>query len=284
MISIQPELVMIKLGGSLLTDKAKPFTVRPGVIKRIANEIHNARQVKELRLIVGHGGGSFPHIPANKYQTNKGIINKKSYRGLAEVQDAASRLNRLVVRELLDAGENAISIQLSSSGISENSRIQYMYTEPIIMLLSYGMIPVPYGDVSLDKKKGCSIVSTEEIFYYLAKELKRQGFNLTKIINCGIVDGVFRGDPIKNPDSEIIPEITNENIDEIRKYLSGSHGTDVTGGMLSKVEKMLKIAAETGVETFIINGLIPGRIEKALKGENVLGTRIIGHSHTTGRG
>lgn len=275
---MQSELIMIKLGGSLLTDKTKPFTLRPGVIKRITKEIHNARQEKDMRLIVGHGGGSFPHSAANKYQTHKGIINKESYKGIAEVQDAASRLNRLVVRELLDTGENAMSISLSSSGIAENSQIKYMYIEPIKILLKYNMIPVPYGDVALDTAMGCSIISTEEIFYYLARELKKQGFNITKIINCGVVDGVLKGDPTKDTDLDIIPEISSDNINQVRKYLAGSYGTDVTGGMLSKVEKILKISTECGIDSLIINGLVEGRIEKALKGESVPGTRITAHA------
>ena len=113
------------------------------------------------------GGGSYPHVPASEYKTNGGVNGKKSYEGIAKVQDAASRLNRIVVKELIDAGENAMSIQLSSCCVTENGRIRQMYTEPMKRLLDYDMIPVPYGDVAIDLKKGCCIISTEEILRFL---------------------------------------------------------------------------------------------------------------------
>ena len=64
-------LILLKLGGSLITDKTKPYTANIPVIKRLAREIHEAREEKDINLIVGHGGGSFPHVSAKKYQTHK---------------------------------------------------------------------------------------------------------------------------------------------------------------------------------------------------------------------
>ncbi|MGA3021078.1 MAG: hypothetical protein ABSD68_03970, partial [Candidatus Micrarchaeales archaeon] len=63
-------LVLVKLGGSLITDKTSPFTPNLDVIKRLAKEIHEAREEKGMSLIIGHGGGSFPHKPAKDYRTN----------------------------------------------------------------------------------------------------------------------------------------------------------------------------------------------------------------------
>ena len=69
------ELVFVKLGGSLITDKTKPFTARMDIIKRLAEEIHEAKGEGKLKLLIGHGGGSFPHVPAKKYQVHKGVIS-----------------------------------------------------------------------------------------------------------------------------------------------------------------------------------------------------------------
>ncbi len=118
------ELILVKLGGSLITDKSKPYTLREGVLSRLAREIHEARKENpNLRIIVGHGGGSFPHVSAKKYETQKGIINEKSWEGFAKVADDAARLNRLVVKALIEAGENAVSIPPSSGAICRNSKI-----------------------------------------------------------------------------------------------------------------------------------------------------------------
>jgi len=266
-------IVLLKLGGSLITDKAKPFTPRTDVLKRLAEEIHSARRNSDIKLVVGHGGGSFPHIPAKEYQIHKGVIGPESYRGIVKVQDAAARLNRIVVHELIEAGENAFSINLSSCCIAESGSIKYMYPEPMKKLLSCNMIPVPYGDVSVDLKLGYSILSTEEILRHIAKELKDTRFRPKRILICGVVDGVFTGNPEKDSNAKFIPEITPQNIGEIESYLSGSSGIDVTGGMALKVKKMLEIA-RFGIESEIINGAKPGTLKRALLGETGLGTTI----------
>ena len=262
------ELIFLKLGGSLITQKDKPFTENKEIIERIAKEIHQARKKKPFKLLIGNGGGSYPHVPAKKYRTTEGIINKDSLKGIAEVQDAASRLNRIIVRALLDAGENAISIQPSSIALTKNSRIVEFHTKPLEMFLEKNMVPVVYGDVGLDLEQGCSIISTEELFVFLAKKIKPKG-----IVSAGIVDGVFTADPFKNPEVKLISEITLKNYPKIKKMLSGSAGIDVTGGMLLKVERYLELA-EIGINSYIISGLAKNRLKKALLGEKVKGTII----------
>ena len=48
------DLVFIKLGGSLITDKSRPFTEKKSVIRRLAKEIHEARKESGVRIILGH--------------------------------------------------------------------------------------------------------------------------------------------------------------------------------------------------------------------------------------
>ncbi|MDI6806302.1 MAG: isopentenyl phosphate kinase [Candidatus Aenigmarchaeota archaeon] len=269
------ELILLKLGGSVVTDKSKPFTEDIKIIRRLAREIHAARKEKNFRLVVGHGGGSYPHVPAKKYKTNEGVVNKKSCEGIAKVQDAASTLNRIIVRELIAAGECAVSIHLSSSCVTENGEIKYMFLKPIKKLLDLNMIPVPYGDVCLDSEKGCSILSTEKILSYLAKKLPtmEKKYKVSRILICTKVPGVFTGDPIKNPNAKHIPLVTPKNLKEIINYVKGSAGIDVTGGMLHKVEMLLELAKKE-IESEIINATKPGILKRALLGERGLGTII----------
>lgn len=265
---VEETLTLVKLGGSLITDKSRPFTERKEVIDRLAREIHSARERSGIRIILGHGGGSYPHRPAKKYRTADGMVNEDSARGIAEVQDAAARLNRTVVRSLIDAGEDAVSMQPSASCISERGKVKEWYTAPIEMLLEKGMLPVVYGDVSLDTRKGCCILSTEELFDYLTMKMQA-----ARVIMVGKVEGVMTADPGKDRNAEIVKKITPQNFRYVRKHLQGSDATDVTGGMVHKVEKALKLA-EAGAEVHIISGMAPGRLEKALLGQKVTGTVI----------
>ncbi len=261
------DLVLVKLGGSLITDKSRPYTPRMDVIRRLAAEIREARSGKKIPLIVGHGGGSFPHTSAKKYRTHLGAVSDESYRGVAVVQNDAAKLNRIVVEELIKAGENAISVQPSSSAVAEDSRIVKWDTEPVGKMVECGLLPVPYGDVCLDLRKGCCILSTEEVLGYLARKLGGR-----RVIMAGKVDGVFTSDP-GDRGAELIPEITPDNFGEVKRCLGGSDGIDVTGGMLLKVAKMLELAKE-GIQTEIINAAKPGYLKRALLGETGLGTVV----------
>jgi isopentenyl phosphate kinase len=253
-------LVFVKLGGSLITDKSRPYTIREDVIKRICKEIHEARKGKPL--LIGHGGGSFPHVSAKRYETHKGFINDKSWEGFVRVQDDAAKLNRIIVSSLIGAGEKAMSFKPSASCIARDDRIIEGYIKPIESALSEGLIPVPYGDVCLDLKKGFCIISTEEVFRFLAKKLKPE-----RIIMAGKTDGVL------DSEGNVIKEIRKNNFENIKKSLTTSDGfADVTGGMVLKVEKSL----ETGIETEIINGLKAGVLKRSFLGERGLGTIING--------
>jgi isopentenyl phosphate kinase len=254
------DVVLVKLGGSLITNKSVPYSVRSDVLKRLAKELHEARG--NQKIIVGHGGGSFPHVSAHKYRTNEGLINDESCRGFAEVQNDASKLNRIVVQALLDAGENAVSVQPSALCIARNGKIENFDTKVIEKLLEHDFLPVPFGDAALDNERGCCIISTEEIFTHLAKKL-----DVKRIILVGKVDGVFNGDP-ENKNSKLIPEITQKNYKEVKRHLSGSDATDVTGGMLNKVEKMAELSKK-GIQISIINGLVPGNLKRSMLGENI---------------
>ncbi len=262
-------LVFLKLGGSLITDKTKPFTHREDVIRNIARNIKKAiNENDDLNILLGHGSGSFAHYPAKKYRVKEGIINESSWRGYAETRAAASKLNQILTELFLDEGVNVVSLQPSSAIMAEDGRIVHMFTEPLKFLLKNNQIPVIYGDAILDVKKGCSIASTEDLFVFLAKVL-----NPDRIIFAGLVDGVYDSDPLKNENAKLIPEITVSDFKEIERCLEGSHGIDVTGGMYSKVMKMVSLVAENpGLKVQVISG-VGDNVYRALSGERI-GTLI----------
>lgn len=252
-------LIFLKLGGALIT-KPKPYTPHLVKIKELAREIYQLRKEMNFQLLLGNGGGSFPHISAKKYRTKQGIVNTKSIRGISIVENDAAKLNRFLVEELIKVGENAISVQPSSIFLAEDDIIKHYYLEPLKYYLKYDMVPVVYGDVLIDIKKGCTILSTEAIFNFLAKKLKPK-----KVIMMSKVDAVY------DNQKRIVSEINKKNFSEIKKFLKGANKTDVTGGMLHKVEESMKIA-KNGVDVYIIGGK-KGNLRKCLKG-NPVGTLI----------
>jgi len=261
-------IILVKLGGSLLTDKTTPYRERPDIIARVSREIKEVREKSDFDLILGHGSGSYAHTPAVKYQTMRGVINKESLHGFCVVQDAASRLNRILVKSLIDAGVEAISLQPSASFIMTQGKISEAFLSPLVLALEKGILPVVYGDALFDRYQGHSIVSTEDILLYLSKALLSTGkFEVKQTFLFGDYEGVYDGN------QTIIPEITQKSFPHFSSSLFSPGYADATGGMRKKVEVMLDLA-EKGNTVHILSGVRPGSIREALLGTRISGTLI----------
>ena len=257
-------LTLLKLGGSLITDKHQKATLRPDVLQRIAQEIAHARQEKPFPLLIGHGSGSFGHYEAKHYQTIKGVHSAEDWQGFARVATIAAELNFHVAAALQNVGLPVMRFQPSASAIAKDGTIETMALKPIETALEHGIVPLVYGDVALDSLRGGTIISTETVFSYLVKALP-----VSRILLLGEVDGVW------DEQKQIIPSITPANFPEIQEALGGSGGVDVTGGMETKVSDMLELAQSAPYpEIFILNGLVPNRLTDALLGKAILGTKI----------
>ena len=248
-------MIFLKLGGSLITDKTGVEFVCRDVLARLAAEIARARAARpELPLLLGHGSGSFGHVVAAKYGTRTGVQTAEQWHGFVEVSSAASRLSKIVTDALLGAGVPAISFQPSASAICQDGRLTQLAVTPIRNALNHNLVPVIHGDVAFDSRRGGTIISTEEVMVALAGELRPSWLLL-----AGITDGVYDGQ------QQVIPMITRANVPEVETALGGSHGTDVTGGMSSKVSGMLDLVDKhPHLSIRIFSGLEAGLVETLL--------------------
>lgn len=250
------DVLFLKLGGSLLTDKTGVEALRQDVLARVAAEIAAARASDaSLMLVVGHGSGSFGHVAAAQYGTRDGVATPEQWLGFAMVSDAAARLNRAVVAALLGAGVPAISFQPSAAVRCRDGRIvSQTLAAPVLAALAAGLTPVIYGDVAFDKTRGGTIVSTEEVMMSLAAELSPAWLLL-----AGETAGVF------DQAGDVIPAITPDTLPAVLPALGGSRGTDVTGGMANKVAQMLDLTAlQPGLRVRIFSGLEAGELAAVL--------------------
>jgi isopentenyl phosphate kinase len=268
------ELVFLKLGGSLLTDKTRPQALRSDVLQRLAAEIAAALGSRaDLRLLIGHGSGSFGHVAAKQYGTRDGVKSPEAWRGYAEVARVAAELNRLVVNALWAAGVPVLRIQPSASAHCRDGELLALDDRPLIAALRNGLAPVVHGDVALDDVRGGTIVSTEEIFGWLAPRLRPQ-----RVVLVGEVAGVLTADPSSGVEGEVIDEITPATLPLLAETLGGSRGVDVTGGMVAKVSQMITLVRSTPSLACVqvITGLTPGLVRRVLVDPTVrAGTRIV---------
>lgn len=274
------ELVFLKLGGSLITDKTQPYTPLLDMMDDLALQIATTLQAQpNLRLVIGHGAGSFGHVAASEYKTRAGYPqpsplthrerdeNEENYwDGFAEVWYQASSLNRYMMKALHKANVRAIALPPSSSVISSEGKVSVWETTPIRMALSSRMVPVIFGDVIFDEIRGGTILSTEDLFMHLARALSPE-----RILLAGLEAAVWEDFPAR---TKKIEKITPGTFDEISAGIGKAEGADVTGGMESKVKQMLELIAHNPELTIqIFSGTEPGNIVRALTGET-LGTVI----------
>ena len=241
-------LTFLKLGGALLTDKAKPLTARSDTIARLAKSIAHVYPQIPGQLIIGHGQGSFGHVLVDKHKLRNGLVDQGgegSIAGLAKGLYGVQKLHDMVHQSLIDSGVPVISLPTHAWGVSTGSTSKSIYTDVFDRALELGMVPLVSGDIVFDTEQGCIVWSTERIFIELIAHYKKT-FPETKL------RVIFATDVLGVLDStgQVIPEISQASYQSITQHLTDSKHIDVTGGMKKKVETGLALA-EKGVEVVI---------------------------------
>jgi isopentenyl phosphate kinase len=254
-MKVSTEPVILKLGGSVITDKAADQgVVREGALLRIAKEVSEYRG----KMIIVHGAGSFGHTYAKKYGLDRGFDPE----GAIVTHESVKKLACRVVDALNEYGVRAVAVHPMGCTVCRNGRIESMYLDNIRLMLENGFIPVLHGDVVMDLELRACVLSGDQIVPYLAKELK-----ITRLGLGSAEDGVL------DNDGKTVPEITPETFEDFKHYIRGSGSTDVTGGMLGKVQELLELSKTSCITSHIFNAGKEDNICRFLNGES-LGTTI----------
>lgn len=258
-------LSILKLGGSVITDKSKPLTARRSEIRRLGREIMASKY--NGKLIITHGSGSFGHPVAKKYKTHEGNKSGGSIRGMVLTSDVAIEINRIVMDEFIKLGMKVKSFNPGSFLLAKDKKVHKGFIDPIKKTLETDIIPVSFGDVVMDIDQGWSIISAEKVINYMVNRLGSE-YNITSIIYCADTDGVYDGK------GETIDVITSSNFNKVQSMIGDAKTADVTGGMMHKVKESLKMAKKYGLKVKIINGNRKGDLSKAFQGKKVKSTTI----------
>lgn len=260
------KLVIIKLGGSVVTYKDSPTPkARLDTIKRLAKEITQIYQQNKYQLILVHGAGSFGHPIAKEYKLHRGMKTKQQKLAFSLMDQQMIELNSAVTQALLENNVPAISLPPRSFVQQSAGKFTGFDSQIIRNYLDQNQIPVLFGDGVLDSKWGCSIVSGDTLVSYLAKKLHAH-----QVIFLSDVDGIYTADPKRDPKAKLIPLITNKNLKEVLAGLTLSGRDDVTGEMMGKI---LELQRHLEVEVLITNGLNDGSLLKAV-GQYPIGTKL----------
>jgi isopentenyl phosphate kinase len=256
-------MLLVKLGGSILTDKGRLRTPRRAAIRRLARELGMAKGP----LLVVHGAGSFGHLLARRYRLDRGGSSVEKRRAAARVQADVKALNGLVVDALIDAGLAAVPIAPSAVLTLTDGAVSAMDLAPFLEFSSMGFTPVTFGDVVRDARRGFSICSGDLLMLELART-----FRPDRAIFAADVDGLFTADPKRRKDARLLETVGPVDLAKV-EFSSASH-RDVTGSIEGKVRRMFEIADHVG-DCLIVNGNVKNRVRDALRGRRVVGTRIV---------
>ena len=257
-------MFIVKLGGSVITDKTKEQTFKPKVMDQLASEIKKS----DKQMIIVHGAGSFGHILAKKYELNEGYKRFDQVKGFSLTHEMVQNLNSLVLKSLQKNDIPAVSISPHSIVKLDDHKIEKIDLKIFEEYLEKQFIPVTFGDVILDKKLGFSICSGDLLVMALAEYFKPE-----KVIFAMDEDGLYTSNPKMDDKAKLIKKSSLKELEKLSTTLD-KHA-DVTGGMGGKLDTIENIS-KLGIDTILLNGNKPNRLYEVLVGKETTSTIVYG--------
>ncbi len=253
-------LLFVKLGGSLITDKAMAETVRAVVLGRLCRELATflGDASRETAVVVGHGSGSFGHMAARgtplAESDGTGAPSPALRDAAAATQLAAGRLHLLVREALVVAGVPAFSVSPSAATVAGADGDDFVGVRALLGAVSAGMVPVVHGDVVATRAGGLRILSTEDVFLALCAALEEHALQPVGVLWLGETPGLHDADGARVERMERLEDVA----------LGAPRGVDVTGGVALRARTVLAFR-ERGVGSLLADGRTPGRLVEGLE-------------------
>ena len=242
-------MILIKLGGSIITNKERPLSARRKAIENILKQI---RKIKEPKIIV-HGGGSYGHYWSVKYDMHTKPAKYDTH-GVTIVKNSMIELNKIILDIAVKNRINAYC--LPPTDFMNGNRPIKNKILTMNDISKSGLTPITFGDALWFGQKKSYILSGDVIMTTIAKVLKPRLSIF--VLN---VDGVYSDLKTKKLIYDFKKEKPTISISKM----------DVTGGMTRKITEAVKIS-KSGLNVFFTNGNKPQRITDAISGKKFEGT------------
>jgi len=254
------ELAIIKLGGALITDKSRPYTLREEVLQRAAKEIAEALGP----CIVVHGVGSFGHVPVIQRKLYMGFQRPEQLPDLSQTMVEVFQLRLAVIKALQEAGLAPVLFLPSNIFYMTKAEITGDFIDGLRRYLELGMTVVLGGDMCADEERGFSVCSGDKVVHLLARHLRPK-----HVIFATDVAGIYTGDPKLDPEAKLIKEISLSRMDEIERMAEEAATPDITKGMKGKIEEIRRFEPilKAGAQVVILGMLEPGILPRYVAGD-----------------
>ena len=258
------QLTILKIGGSVITDKARECTPDISAIQRIADQLSDY----DLPLILIHGGGSYAHPLVTRSGISRGLRDRSQLRPISETEFYLSQLTRIIWASLMLRDKLPVPFHPMSFVAFDKGKVKRVLLDPIRKALRAGLLPLLHGDLVFDESRGIGVLSGDRLASLIGLRLGASRV----LLGCD-VDGVYSENPKTLPSATLIPEVTSENF---RLVLDASRGpsSDATGGMGEKVRQALRLA-KNGCECYIFNLREKNALPRLLERDRITGTRFV---------
>ena len=267
------ELTVLKLGGALITDKSKPYSLRADVLNNATREIRECMDIGLIEsLVLVQGVGSYGHPPVLEHKLYKGFLGPEQLLPLSWTQAKVAELRTLVVDACIKAGIPACLMYPSSMMVAESAHIARYFLEPLKGFLSLGMVPLIGGDILIDPSMGFSVCSGDPMLSLIARELGAK-----RVIYASDVHGIYDSDPKVNPNAKLFDKVNLSNLDEAIEKMGRAGVHDASGEMKGKVEAIEPITdlIQNGLDVSIISMMEYGSLKNLLKGDRRNSTKFV---------
>ncbi|RLE54547.1 MAG: hypothetical protein DRJ40_10690 [Thermoprotei archaeon] len=260
-------VVVIKLGGSALTDKSRGSGgVRAEVLENVASDLRYLRS-RGFSVVLVTGGGYEAHKLAKEYGLGCKYVDSSRFSGAILTHIAAANLCEYVCKYLCERGIAASPLHPFSMTVLCGCNVEYFPIDVVEQLLVKGVVPVLHGDVCLDREYNFSILSGDDIVKYLC--------NVLLGVRCCIflmdVPGILR-----DSGDEIYSTIYVSELDSVVHEVMSRGGTDkttvvdVTGGIRKKLYVARDIARR-GIPVYFASGFRKGVLRLIVDGLGTAG-------------
>ena len=260
---------IIKIGGSVITDKSEYRSLRKKQLSLISEEISKWNR----KLILVHGAGSFGHYIAKQYSIHLGFSYQDQIKGVLQIREDMSELSDIVNRTLKEKGTKAISFQTSAIIFEDKTGYSCQF-DPIRKALALDLTPVLSGDILLTENKAFKILSGDTLTNIIAENLE-----ISRVIFISDVDGIF----IQNKETRKNELVSNLSLEDLENVTIGDlkheDSNDVTGEMKGKISEIKSLLRQVS-EVIIVNGSYPDRLAAIRSGDSFIGTRLTSKNST----
>ena len=238
------EIILVKVGGSSITDKGRFETVNKNALSWFVQTIKraNSEGEKNTNFIIVHGAGSFGHHTAKEYglkgissfpspkNSMEGVVkasaessvdDRRKLLGLGRTRISVQTLNQIIVNEFLSHDIPAVGISPCFGIVhetSERSCDQTIFSPEqqqdnmrliVQSTINAGLIPVLHGDAGLFQEHSsiAGSVSPAIISGDTIMQMIGTANYVTDVVFITDVDGVFTSDPKINPSAKLIHKL-----------------------------------------------------------------------------